>query len=166
MSLRTPLALLCAIGLLAIGGCGDDEDETTTTGTTGGTGATGETGAGLLPGDFAAEADAICAEGDREIDEEAREVFGNADQEPSSAEQEEFFTDTVTPGIQEQIDGLRDLGEPEEGAEEFATFLDDAQAALDEVEEDPSLVIGEGEDPFADVEEQAKALGLKDCASG
>ncbi len=165
MNFRTLLAISCAAGLLVVGGCGDDEDETTTANATGATGATGA-GAGLLPADFATEADAICAEGDKEIDEEAGEVFGNAQQEPSPAEQEKFFTDTVTPGIQEQIDGLRDLGEPEEGAEEFATFLDDAQAALDEVEEDPSLVIGEGEDPFADVEEQAKALGLKDCASG
>lgn len=58
-------------------------------------------------------------------------------------------------------------GEPEEGADELETFLDDAQAALDEVEQDPAALTdrNSGEDPFADVETQARELGLTECAN-
>jgi hypothetical protein len=155
-------------------GCGGDDDETTTAtttteaGATGATGATGESGGGLLPDEFAAEADAICAEGDKEIDAEAEKVFGDAQQAPSAKDQEEFATDTVIPGIQEQIDGLNDLDAPDEGAAEWSTFLEDAQSALDKVKDDPSLLTDQsegGEDPFADVTAQAEDLGLVQCAS-
>ena len=61
------------------------------------------------------------------------------------------------------------LSDPDEGADEWNTFLEDAQSTLDEVEKDPSLVTqqfeGGGEDPFADVEKQAQELGLVQCAS-
>jgi hypothetical protein len=169
MNLKITLAALLASGALVAAGCGDDDDDTTTTSTTtaGATGATGTEGAaGILPADFAAEADAICKAGDAEIDAEAEAAFGDSQQEPSQAEQEEFVTDAVLPGIQDQVDGLRALGDPEEGSEEFTAFLDDAQEALDTLEDDPSALFGEGgDDPFADVEDQAKELGLSECAS-
>jgi hypothetical protein len=163
---------LCA-ALIGVG-CGGDDDETTTatttTGATGATGATGESGGGLLPDDFAAQADAICREGDAKIDSEAQKFFGNSQQEPKPADQEDFVTDAVVPGIQDQIDQLSALDEPDEGAEEWSTFLADAQTALDQVEKDPSLLTDQfsdqnAEDPFADVETQAQELGLVACAS-
>jgi hypothetical protein len=49
---------------------------------------------------------------------------------------------------------------PEDRAEEFEAFLDDAQSALDEVKADPSLLAKE-QDPFKDIEKQAEELGLK-----
>jgi hypothetical protein len=154
-------------------GCGGDDEETTTattteTGASGAIGASGESGGGLLPDDFAAEADAICTKGDAEIDAEAQKFFGDLQQEPSAKDQEKFATDTVIPNIQEQIDGLNDLDAPEEGAAEWATFLEDAQSTLDRVKDDPSLLTEQaegGENPFADVEALAKELGLAQCAS-
>ena len=45
------------------------------------------------------------------------------------------------------------------------TFLSDAQDALDQVENDPSLVAaGDSDDPFADVGKEATAIGLDQCA--
>ena len=172
MNLKIWMTALLAAVAVALAGCGDDGDDTTTststvTGATGASGASGAEGAtGLLPADFAAEADAICKAGDAELDEAANEVFGDTSQEPSQAEQEKFVAGTVIPGIQDQIDGLRALGEPEEGSEEFTAFLDDAQDALDAVQDDPSALFGEGgDDPFADVEDQARELGLSECAN-
>jgi hypothetical protein len=164
---RIPLLLLVslAVALLAAG-CGDDDDEPTTTETTeAATGATGATGPADVSPERAAlieQADEICAEGDREIDAEADEVFGDSEQEPSQAEQEAFVEDTVVPNVQDQLDQLRELDPPEEDAEEFTSILDDAQAALDEVEADPSAISG-GQDPFAEVNKRAKAFGLEDC---
>ena len=49
----------------------------------------------------------------------------------------------------------------------MTTLLDDANAALDEIRDDPSLVTAEGaDDPFADVNAQAQDLGLTDCGNG
>ncbi len=168
---RKSMALLAIVGALGFAGCGDDDDETTSTttdsGTTGATGATGESGAAVLPADFIKEADAICAEGDEAIDAEAKKTFGGGG-EPSNEEQEAFVTDVVVPNIQDQLDQLAELDPPEEGAEEFEALISDANAALDEVESDPAGLFesGGGEDPFADVNKQAKALGLTDCGGG
>lgn len=164
------LIVALAAGLIAAG-CGDDDDETTTATTTEETGTTGTTGATGAAGDVSPEraelieqADEICAEGDREIDAEAQDVFGGSQQEPPQAEQEAFVEDTVIPNVQDQLDQLRELDPPEEDAEEFTAIIDEAQEALDELEADPSA-IGGGEDPFAEVNKRARAFGLQDCGS-
>jgi hypothetical protein len=173
MPTRIPLILFVALATALIAaGCGGDDDEPTTTAATEGTatGATGATGAADVSPERAElieQADEICAEGDREIDAEAQDVFGNAQQEPPQAEQEAFVEDTVVPNIQDQIDQLRELDPPEEDADEFTAILDDAQAALDEVEADPSVLSrgSGGGDPFAEVNQRAQAFGLKACGS-
>jgi hypothetical protein len=162
-----------AIAVLALGsiaaGCGGDDDETstvapaTTTETTGTTGATGATDIPPERAELIEEADAICAEGDEEIDAEGQKLFGDSNTEPSAAEQEAFVEDTVVPSIQEQLDGLSELEPPEADAEEFQSIIDNAQSALDELEQNPG-VLGSGEDdPFADVNEQAQEFGLTKC---
>ncbi|HEX6116527.1 MAG TPA: hypothetical protein VFY99_05460 [Solirubrobacterales bacterium] len=161
------LAVVLTTGLVAAG-CGDDDDETTTSSTTttteGTSGATGATGAEVSEERAALieEADAICEQGDKEIDAEAQEVFGNSNQEPPASEQEAFVEDTVVPNIQDQLDQLSELDPPEEDAEEFQGIIDDAQAALDEVADDPS-VIGSGDDPFTEVNRRAQEFGLTAC---
>ncbi len=158
-------ALVLATGLLAAGCGGDDEETTTveptTTTTEGATGATGaevsEERAALIE-----EADAICAEGDEQIDAEGQELFGNSDEEPPAAEQEAFVEDTVIPNIQDQLDQLSELDPPEEDAEEFQAIIDEAQSALDELAEDPGALTA-GEDPFEGVNQRAEEFGLTAC---
>jgi hypothetical protein len=163
--LMTMFALVLASGLIAAG-CGDDDDEATTSATTTTTtdSATGATGAEVSEERAALieEADAICAEGDEAIDSEAQEVFGDSNQEPPADEQEAFVEDTVIPNIQDQLDQLSELDPPEEDAEEFQSIIDNAQAALDELADDPSALTS-GDDPFADVNQQAQEFGLTAC---
>jgi hypothetical protein len=163
------LAVL-ALGLVAAG-CGGDDDETTSsttssTTTTGTSGASGASGAADVSPERAAlikEADAICKAGDDEIDAAAQELYG--DQQPSQADQEKFIEDTVVPNIQDQLDQLAQLDPPEADAEEFQGIIDDAQAALDEIANDPAAYIeSEGADsPFEDVNQRAQAFGLSSC---
>lgn len=163
---RKSLAVLAIVGAVGFAGCGDDDDETTsssttTSGATGASGASGASGAaGLLPADFIAEADAICAKGDDQINKAAESLGQNA----SEADQVKFVKAVVVPSIQSQIDDVRALGDPDTGADELSTFLDDSESALDKLESDPAAVFG-GDDPFADVETQAKELGLEECGS-
>ena len=159
--LLIPFALLAALGALAVAGCGGDDDTSSTTGTSG---ASGASGTALTQDEWAKQADAICATADKEVDATGRELFGN--EQPSQDQIDEFVSDTVVPSIQGQLDAIRALTPPEDIADEVTAFLDDANAALDEVRDDPSLVSAEGGDsPFADVNATAKELGLQECGS-
>ncbi|MGH3993052.1 MAG: hypothetical protein ACRDSN_11400 [Pseudonocardiaceae bacterium] len=159
---KTLLAVLLAAAIAAVAaGCGgdDDDDETATTATT------GASGGALTKDAFVTAADGVCAQGDKQIDQAAQQEFGGGG-EPSTAEQERFFTDTVLPNIQNQIDGIRALAPPEGDEEQVTTILDAAQDAIDESEQDPSVITGGGEDPFAEANRLAEEYGLKDCGGG
>ena len=147
--LLIPLALAAAIGAVAVAGCGDDDDDTAD--------GSGET---LTEEEFVTQANQICADGDKEIAQAGQEVPDNASQQDINA----FVVDVVVPSIQEQLDGIRALAAPEEIADDVDTLLTDAEAALGEVEDDPTLVLADDDGPFADVNRQADALGLTKCA--
>jgi hypothetical protein len=142
------LAVALAAGVVAAG-CGGDDDD-------------GD-GEALTKVEFISQADAICAEGDREIDQAGREAFG--DQRPSEQEIEQFATDTVAPNIQNQIDGIRALTPPEGDEQQVAEILDAAQNGIDEIEQDPSL-LNQGPDAggaFTEANNLATEYGLTDC---
>ena len=71
------------------------------------------------------------------------------------------------PSIQGQIDAIRALTPPEDIADDVNTFLDDADAAVAEIEADPSLAAASDNDsPFTEVNRQASELGLTECGDG
>ena len=160
--LLIPFALLAALGAITVAGCGGDDD--TTSETTAATGASGVTGTALTEEEWATQADGICAAASKETDAAAEELFGN--QQPSQQQIEQYATDVLIPSIQGQLDAIRALTPPEDIADQVTTFLDDAESALDEVRDDPSLITTSGgESPFADVNAEAKELGLTECGS-
>ncbi|MGH2923504.1 MAG: hypothetical protein ACRDKH_05690 [Solirubrobacterales bacterium] len=144
------LVIALAAGLIA-GGCGDDDDDD------------GGGGEALTEQEFITQADQVCRDGDAEIEAEEQQLFGEG--EPSQAEIERYATEIFVPGVQSQIDGIRELQPPEEIEGEVTEFLDTAETALDGVEEDPSAFGDEqAEDPFAEATQMASDLGLKVCA--
>ena len=152
--LLTLLTSLAALGGLAVAGCGGDDD---TESTTGASGASGVAGTALTEDEWIQQADEICAAGDKEIDQAGNELFGS--QQPSQAEIEQFATDVLVPNVQAQLDAIAALTPPEEIADDVTQLLDDANAALDEIRDDPSLVAaGESDDPFTDVNKQPDGL--------
>lgn len=157
----TAFALIAALAALFVAGCGGD-DETTSSTTAGASGATGATGTALTTEEFLKQGNAICAAGNEEIESAANQMFSG---QPTEAQLEQFATDTLVPSVQGQIAALRALTPPEDLADQVDTFLTDAESALGEVESDPSLVAASGsDDPFADVNAQAKDVGLAECA--
>ena len=164
MRLRTSWLVALALTAVVAVGCGDDDEETTTA-ATGAETTTEATGEPLSKEEFIAQADQICSEGDAQIDQAAGETF--AEGEPTPEEEEAFVTDTALPNIQGQIDGIRALTPPEGDEKDVAAILDAAQTAIDEAEEDPSLLGpgGEGSDPFAKASKLAQDYGLEDCGS-
>jgi hypothetical protein len=147
------LATVLAAGLIAAGCGGDDDDDTAAATPTPG-------GEPPSKSEFIQEADAICSEGDQEIDQAAEQLGPGR---PSDQELEQFTTGTLVPGIQQQIDDLRALTPPAGDEEEISQFLDSAQQALDELEQDPALLLS-GDDPFVEVRQFGERYGFEACA--
>jgi hypothetical protein len=148
------LALAIAALALVAAGCGGDDDE----GDTGASGATGVSGTPLSHAEFVSQADAICKQGGNEIDQAGR-ALGD---QPSQPEVEAFVTDTLVPGIQDQIDQVAALTPPEDEQDQIQEFIQTSQDDLDALEADPSLLQGK---PFADANQMAEDIGLRECAS-
>lgn len=135
-------ATLCAAALAA---CGGDDDA-------------------LSEEEFISQGNAICMAGNERIEAAARAL--PQDQAPSGPEAEEFFT-VLTADIQRQIDELGDLTPPDNLQDDFDTLLADAQTAIDGIgEQGAEGFFASPDDAFADVNRQAGAIGLKECAGG
>jgi hypothetical protein len=135
---------VAALAVVA-GGCGDDEEQ-------------------LSSEEFLEQGNAICASVNDELDA-VFEALG--DSEPSTDELVSLFADTVVPNIRAEIDDLRELNPPDELQEEASQLFDDADAAIDEIEQmiedDPEAFVESDEDPFADINERATEMGLVEC---
>ena len=143
------LLAVCALSAFGLAACGGD-DETVTTDSTQGT--------PLSESDFTSQANAICAAGNQEVDS----AIADLGQSPSKDEITAFASDTLVPSIQGQINDIAALGAPEGQTEQVDTFLEDAQDTLDDLEANPEKA--EDDQLFADVNKQADALGLTECA--
>jgi hypothetical protein len=140
------LVLALATGLIATGCGGDDDDDD------GGDDAPTKE-------EFVADANQVCEEGNTELDAAAEQVFGK--DRPTAEDEGTFITETLVPNVQGQIDEIRDLGAPEGDEDEINGILEDAEAALSDLEANPTF---EGGDPFADVNRRLADYGLTTCA--
>ncbi|MGD9571247.1 MAG: hypothetical protein AB7V62_05130 [Thermoleophilia bacterium] len=142
MRARTTLAAVaCAVAVAAGGlaGCGEDDDS----------------GSALTREEFIAQADAICATGN-----EAIEAAIPADGPPG----EEFY-DVIVDSTQASIDGVDALEPPEDMAADVDALVASANEAMAEVRATPPAeFFARDDDPFAEVNAQAKAIGLTECA--
>jgi hypothetical protein len=155
---KGPLALLAAVLAIALvaAGCGSSSDTT---------GSTEPTESSLTKTEFLKKGNAICAAGNKEI-EEGFESFAHENnlsqnQKPSDAEFEEISETVLAPAVSGQIEGLRALGAPEGDEGELDELLSNVEGTLEEVEENPAM-LGE-KDPFAAVNKEAQAYGLTAC---
>ena len=121
----------------------------------------------LSNSEFKKQGNAICAEGNRQIDAAAEQVFADLSEGPA-ADSGAAHCIRHRGGPEHQAAGRRRRGaraaqEPQgQGQEAHQT----ARAAVAKVEADPSLLADEKHNPFAASDKQAKKLGLKECAGG
>lgn len=147
------IAVLVALAAL-VAGCGGGDDTTDETVT-------------LTKAEFIKQGDAICKEGNKEIEEGFEEFAEENDlpknKEPSNEQGVEIVETVILPNVQQQAEEIRDLGTPEgeeEQVDELVTALEDAVA---EGEDDPEALFSGDTDPFADVNQQAVDYGFKVC---
>jgi ABC-type lipoprotein release transport system permease subunit len=138
------LGSVLAVALMAAGcGGGDDNSDTTTV--------------SLTKSAWIAKADAICQQGNQEIEQAAKQQFGNG--KPTAADVRQFGTETALPNTQKQVDQIRALGAPSGDEDQVNKILDTVQADIDKAK-----AAGDVEDStFADGNALAKQYGLKVC---
>jgi len=150
------IALFAALAVLAmiVAGCGGDSDSTEST-------------SSLTKAEFLKQGNAICAKGEKEI-EEGFEEFAKENnlpenKQPSKAQLTEAVEEVVLPAVDEQVESIRDLGLPSEGGEEADEVLKAAEEAIEKGEEDPASLANEKADPFAKANKLARDYGLTKC---
>jgi len=146
---RTFAILISVLALAAVAaGCGEDESSSSS----------------LTKAEFVKQGDAMC----KEVNRKARNEVGaflqkNSNGELPNAEQEVvLITTIIAPQLQKQVDGLNELGIPENDNGEIAKFVEEVESVADEAEEDPKAAISEGT-PFEEAEDLAKPLGFEEC---
>ena len=152
--LSATVAAVLAASAIAAAGCGGDDDDSDS----------GLKTSDLSKSEWIAQADQICASRDEEIDAQADTFFSGASEskQPSQAQIEKFTREVAIPGIQAQVDGLRELGAPEGDEEKVEAIIDAAQKGVDEAEQDPNALQGGALDEATTL---AKEYGLEACGS-
>jgi hypothetical protein len=147
------LAAVVAIAMIAAG-CGSSDDNTDSTGS-------------LTKAEFVKQGNAICAKGNKEI-EEGFEEFAKENnlpknKRPSQAQLAEAVEEVVLPAVNEQVESIRALGLPKEGGKEADEVLAAAEQGIEKGEEDPARLASEKNDPFAEANKKAREFGLTKC---
>ena len=150
--LTAAIAAAVLVGLVAgCGGGGETTDETVT----------------LTKAEFIKQGDAICKEGNQEIEKGFEDFFEENDipenQEPSKAQSAEIVETVILPNVQQQGEGIRDLGVPEGDEEQVNELLDSLEEAVAAGEDDPESLFESDTDPFGDTNQLATDYGFKVC---
>jgi hypothetical protein len=115
--------------------------------------------------EFKRQANAICAEGNQQLDAVAEQIFaGLSENQQPSPEQLVAFAAVAIPSIKQQVEDVAALEEPKSLQAKVRKLIRTARAAVAKIEANPSLLAGES-DPFAATDKQLKKLGLRECAS-
>jgi len=131
--------------------------------------ACGSSSSALSKDEFVKQGNAICKKGNDAIDAAGKAAFPSNSQ-PDPAAFQKFFKDTALPNVKKQIDDIDNLKPPKELETQVDTVVKDARAALaklqDQIDKDPAAALNNPNDPFADVNKEATAIGLSACAAG
>ena len=114
----TRLLLILTFATAALAGCGGDDSSST--------------------GDFVADANKICREGEEKIQEVTREQSESAGDAESLEEQRKLVADTLertAEAYEPYMERLRALDPPSDLQENWTTFLDGVESAFDKIPE-------------------------------
>ncbi len=141
------IAAILIVGLGAAG-CGSSSSSSTTTSTT-----------AITKTEFLVKANAICTAGNKVLSK----VGAKLGKSPSQAQITAVVKAAYVPSIQGQISGIRALGAPSGDEATVTNMLNLAQADLNKIKADPTLIVGKT-DQFANFAKIAHPYGLNRCA--
>jgi hypothetical protein len=153
-SLFAAFAAFAAIAMIAAG-CGGGGDSTSDS-------------SSLTKAEFLKQGNAICAKGNKEIqegfEEFAKENGFSEKKQPTKAQLTEVVETVVLPKVRGQVEGIKALGAPSGEEAQVEAITDAAEEALEKGEEEPAAMASEKADPFAKANKKASAYGLVKCA--
>lgn len=151
---KRPIVLFAALAAFAmlVAGCGSGGDSSEST-------------SSLTKAEFVKQGNAICAKGNKEIQEgfEEFEQEVGSQKQPTKAQLTEAIETIVLPAVRQQVEGVKDLGAPSGEEAKVEAITDAAEEALEKGEEDPASLTTEKADPFAKANELANEYGLVKC---
>lgn len=118
--------------------------------------------------EYLKRADAICENGNEELEKASEKAFAEIPEGEAPSEEQfaEYARKTVIPMVRGQVSELRDLPPPEGGADEVDEIYDAIDKAIDRLENDPSLLTRGGADLFAEADELSRKYGYEVCTGG
>jgi outer membrane murein-binding lipoprotein Lpp len=146
---RVTMAAALVVGLV-VAGCGSSDKSSSSSST--------PTTAAITKAQFVSKANAICAKGNK-LTDAAGASLGN---HPTPAQISATVRTRFAPAVQAQITAIRALGAPTGDEATVTKFLDLAQADLDKVKGNPSLLVAQ-RDAFGDFAKLAHPYGLTEC---
>ncbi len=149
-----PRAIECAVIAVAVAatvaaGCGGDS----------GGDQTSADGAALTKEQWIAQADAICAPGQRKISQAVDDLYSAPT--PSQADLDHYAKDVLAATVQGDIDKIRDLPVPEGNSAQIDRILQAAQDGVDQLEAQGLDRSAGG--PFIEANLLAQHYGLQTC---
>jgi hypothetical protein len=111
--------------------------------------------------EFIAQADEICQTNGDKIDELTAEFDENTGKEEVIA----FTKETYIPTLQDEVNQLKELTPPAGEEEAVDSMLTSLENGVNELADDPNIVLAGETNPLAEASAQAKELGLKVCGS-
>lgn len=117
----------------------------------------------LTKSEFVERGSAICAETTRQVDEAATTAFSEPGVIPPAEEITQFAGETVAPQISEELDELEELRPPEDDVERVDDIIQAGRDGVDDVREDPTILLSSSDDGLARYRELASAYGLEGC---
>jgi ABC-type lipoprotein release transport system permease subunit len=147
MRIKATILVAAAVALVGIvAGCGSSSDDNGDSSTS-----------SLTKAAWITQADAICQQGNQQINQAAHQTFGN--QKPSTAQVQQFVTGTAIPSTQSQVDKIKALGAPSGEEDQVNKLLDTVQADIDKAKSQGDI----SNATFADGNALATQYGLKVC---
>jgi hypothetical protein len=145
------VAAILIVGLVLVA-CGSSSDNSTST------------TAALTKAEFLKKGNAICAKGNKATNKLGNQIFvKNA--KPTQAQKTQFENALIT-NVQGQINDVAALGAPAGDSAKVNAIVHSAQAALDSIKKDPSILFTSNSDPFAKSNKLTNAYGLTACGGG
>jgi hypothetical protein len=136
-----------------LAGCGDDSHALSST-------------------EFQKQANAICKQGDAELVEKGRTLFGpDGKATPSAEALAAYFRNDALPVARTKLDGIDKLDPPRDDRKKVDRMLTAGRRAIQQVDEelkkDPvAYLSAKGPDPFAEFNRLGGELSLDDCTAG
>lgn len=157
-----------------VAGCGGDDDgsggEGATAGAEAGNGQSESadgSGGELEPTseskeEYVAEANALCRKQKKQIQADLSKLLQTLPEGSPQASARKIVEEGLTPGLEAEVEGLRELGAPEGDEEQIEALLVAIEATLAEAREDPKAFVGNAS-AFAKTRKLAGEYGIGQC---